>query len=374
MTTKQKTRRGWPVYLKNRLRKLRARIKETGLDAVLINNEPDIRYLTNFKGEDAFLLITPRQAYLISDFRFIEEIQRVSPFCKMVIRNNNTQYDQVKKLIGDHRVNRLGIQDEYLTVEQRRQLVKAVGAKKLTTINGWLRDQRVIKDDHELKLIRKSIRIQEQALQQTLAQFEVGMTERQLAGMLEYEMKWLGADDPAFSSIVGAGPNSSLCHYTPDNTRIRRNQVLLIDFGAKQNGYHSDMTRTFGVGSMPRKIREIYPIVLDAFLASRDILAPGVALSEVDHAARSLIRNAGFGKNFGHGLGHGLGLNIHEAPGIGAKSKVTLEPGMVITIEPGIYLSGIGGVRLENDILITKTGYKDLCALPLDLESAIIDC
>ncbi len=372
MANSSKNKRAWPDCLKKRLRKLRARTKKAGLDALLISNEPDIRYLTHFKGEDALLLVTPRQVYVLSDFRFIEEIERVSPFLRLILRNHKAHTDLLRELVGDLRIQKLGIQEEYMTVMQRQRVAKAVGAKKLKSINGWLSEQRSIKDEYEIKLIRKAIRIQERALQATMEEIEPGMTERQLAGVLEYNMKWLGADNPAFSTIVGAGPNSSLCHYTPDNKPIRRGQVLLIDFGANYRGYHSDMTRTFGVGKMPKRIRKIYPIVHEAFLAARDILAPGVPLVEVDQAARGFIRDAGFGKYFGHGLGHGIGLNIHEAPGIGSKAKQKLQAGQVLTIEPGIYLPGIGGVRLENDILITETGHKDLCSLPMGLESAII--
>ncbi|MDH3583872.1 MAG: aminopeptidase P family protein, partial [Phycisphaerae bacterium] len=205
-----------------------------------------------------------------------------------------------------------------------------------------------------------------------LAEVKPGMTEQEVAARLEYHMRCGGADGPSFPIIVGAGANGSIPHYMPGRARVKKHGTILIDFGARYRGYCSDMTRVVALGRMPRKLAEIYKIVLNAQLAGIDAIGPGVPLKKVDAAARAVIDGAGYAKHFRHGLGHGIGLEIHEEPRLSARSRGELQPGQVVTVEPGIYLPGVGGVRLEDDILVTDRGHRNLCRLPKSLESAII--
>ena len=212
----------------------------------------------------------------------------------------------------------------------------------------------------------------EDALVATLGQIDGGMTELEVTAVLEYEMKARGSTDPAFGSIVAAGANGSLPHAIPGKAKLKRNSTLLIDWGATVNGYRSDMTRTFTLGKWPPVMREVYEIVLDAHYAGIDAIRPGAIAGEVDAAARKIITDAGYGKEFGHSLGHGIGLNVHEAPGLRAGADTVLEPGMVVTVEPGIYLPGVGGVRIEDDVLVTARGARSLCSLPKDIRWATL--
>ena len=375
MPTKRRSRntssRQWPKNLLARLRAVRQKIADSRADALLVVNPVDIRYLTDFPGEDAWMVVTNRTVVILSDTRFKEELDRDHAYARSVMRKA-TLSEEVAKVVEGQKIKRLAFQADYTTVTQRDALAKHVGASKLRAISGWLIKQRAIKDDNELKLIRKAIDIQQKAFEQLRSQIKPGMTEKQVAAQLEYNMRCLGADGPSFPTIVGFGANSSINHYLPGDVKLKKNQPILIDFGALYRGYCSDMTRVLVVGEFPKQIAEIYRIVREAMAAGIDAIKPGVELAEIDSIARNLIKQAGFAKRFGHGLGHGIGLDIHEEPRLGAKAKGVLEPGQVVTVEPGIYLPGIGGVRLENDVLVTKNGHRDLCDLPTDLESAMI--
>jgi Xaa-Pro aminopeptidase len=232
---------------------------------------------------------------------------------------------------------------------------------------------RRIKDDSEVALIRAAAKIQEQALLAVLPTLKPGQTELEVAAALEAEMKRRGSSAPGFETIVAADPNGSLPHYRPGRTKLRQNRALLIDWGAIYQGYHSDMTRVFAFGKWPAKIAEIYQITLDAQEMAAAALKPGVSTQDIDAIARGHITKHGYGDCFGHGLGHGLGFNGHEDPRLSHMvSGTVLEPGDVVTVEPGIYLPGIGGVRIEDDYVITQKGAKCLCTLPKDLDWATL--
>jgi Xaa-Pro aminopeptidase len=220
-------------------------------------------------------------------------------------------------------------------------------------------------------LITKAARIQEAALEAVFKYLKPGVTEREVAGRLEAEMKMRGSREPGFQTIVAAGATGSLPHYRPEGRKLEKGKTVLIDWGAVYDGYHSDMTRVFSLGKWPSKIEEIYRIVLEAHEAAAAALAPGKTTQEIDGIARKIISDAGYGLQYGHGLGHGIGMNGHEEPFLSHMlAPVTLEAGNVVTIEPGIYLPGIGGVRLEDDYLVTASGSKNLCKMPRDLKWA----
>lgn len=368
------TSRKMPEFRLARVKALQERIRQWKTQALLVTNDRDIRYLTGFVGEDSWAIVQANSdvVTVISDSRFEEEIPHVAPGVKTVIRQSTTLQAELGKLFKKHRMKKIALQQSYVTLAQKKAIAKELSASKLQAVDDGLLKQRATKDKEEVRLIQKAVRIQEEAFTRTCRYIKPGMTEGEIAGYLEMQMRALGAEGPGFDTIVGTGANSSKPHYTPGLAKVKQGNVILIDWGATYEGYKSDMTRVVTLGKWPRKIKEIYPIVLDAHLAAADKIAPGVPLYDIWKAAHDVIRKAGYAKQFRHGLGHGIGLNIHESPNMSHRSKGELEPDQVVTVEPGIYLAGIGGVRIEDDILVTAKGHRVMCDLPKDMESAII--
>ncbi len=358
-----------------------------GVAALLVTNPKDVGYLTGFLGGDSYLLVPAELGMsraavptLISDFRYKEELEPVeaAKTARVFIRSNSMTEAVAEVLLaflaqgdtgGDARV---GVQAEHMTIAEKATIARRLGAGgkgRLADTTGLVARQRVIKDDFEIGLIRKAAKLQEAALEAVLPTIKPGQTELEIAARLEAEMKTRGSSEPGFQTIVAAGPNSSLPHYRPGPRKVASGKPVLIDWGAVYRGYHSDLTRTFSLGKWPAKVREIFRIVLDAQLAAAAALGPGKSSVEIDEIARRHITRHGYGDFFGHGLGHGIGLNGHEEPRLtNMLAPVKLTPGMVVTVEPGIYLPGVGGVRIEDDYVITQTGAENLCTLPKDLE------
>lgn len=336
-------------------------------DWALLTNPKDVAYCTGFLGGDSYLLVGPRERVVISDFRYEEELAPVRPLATIHIRQG-PMTRAVADLLRAHGVRRCAVQGDVMTLAERDALAKAAGRDvRLVPVAGLVSALRAVKDEHEVRLIRAAVRVQEQALLAVLPTIRPGQTELEVAARLEAEMKTRGSREPGFQSIVAARANSSLPHYRPGPVRLVAGKALLIDWGAVVEGYHSDMTRTFALARWHPTIREIYQIVLDAHRAAAAALAPGRSTREIDAIARGYITRHGYGPQFGHGLGHGIGLDGHENPRLSHMGGDTpLQPGMVVTIEPGIYLPGVGGVRLEDDYLITPRGAENLCTLPLD--------
>lgn len=358
-----------------RLSEMQRLVRDEGGQALLVVNDRDIRYLTGFHGEASWAVVLAKSSkvYILSDSRFEEEIPLQAPGATAVIRGTGVSLtDELAKVVKRHRIETLLFPSAHVSFASRKSLAKELGAKTLKPVRHLAIEQREIKDDSEVDTLRKAVAIQEEAFLKTCDYMQPGMTEGEVCGYLEMQMRILGADGPAFDTIVGAGPNASKPHYTPGSGKLKKNDIVLIDWGACFEGYRSDMTRVVALGRMPKQIKEIYKVVLDAHLAAVDKIAPGTPLVDVDTASREVVKKAGFAKRFRHGLGHGIGLDIHEQPRLHPDSEGELRPGMVITIEPGIYLPGVGGVRLEDDILVTETGHEVLCSLPMDLESAVL--
>lgn len=344
--------------------------------ALLVSNPRDIRYLTGFVGDDSWAIVRQDESRveLLSDFRFEEQIQREAPQARAHMRKKGL-VEELEKLVKGLRIRRLALQAQHITLAQRQKLVKALGAKRLTAVDDGLLEQRAVKTPDEVAAIRKALDIQQQAYRNTLKFIRPGapgQTEAHIAAYLEYQMRTLGADGTSFPSIVAADANAALPHAIPGATTVKRHGIVLIDWGARWGGYCSDLTRVVALGQMPAKLREVYKVVLDAQLAAIAAIAPGKSLKKVDGVARAIIRKAGYAKRFGHGLGHGIGLDIHEQPVLSHRADGVLRPGQIVTVEPGIYLPGIGGVRIEDDVLVTDHGHQVLSDLPKDLESAII--
>jgi len=337
----------------------------------LVSNPIDVGYLTGFLGGDSYLLVTlegSRKPLIITDFRYVEEMDAHRKTVDVFIRACSMS-EAVAEVLGGLGPARIGFQSDHMTVGERDSIAGRIGQHRVVPVSGVLLALRSVKDDSEVALIRAAIRIQERALEAILPTIRPGQTEMEVAALLEAAMKTLGASKAGFESIVAAGAKGSLPHYRPGRVKIAQNKSLLIDWGAMANGYTGDMTRTFALGKWPAKIKEIFKIVHEAHVRVADALAPGRSTREIDAIARDHITRSGYGEFFGHGLGHGIGMNVHEKPSLSHMLPPTaLVPGQVVTNEPGIYLPGIGGVRLENDYLITERGCRNLCSLPFDLE------
>ncbi len=370
-SSRSRAKGGTHAIQKGRLAGVRRGMRRHGLDALLITNPVDIRYLTGFSGEASYALVTRTQFWVISDFRFQEELAALGGLARVFIRTGEI-VGALGEVAGGMGLGAIGFQSEHLAYSTATRIAKLLGVKNMVPTSGVLSDLRQVKDESELKSIRAAVKIQEDALVATLGQIDAGMTELEVTAILEYEMKARGSTDPAFGSIVAAGANGSLPHAIPGKAKLKRNSTLLIDWGATVNGYRSDMTRTFALGKWPTVMREVYEVVLEAHYAGIEAIRPGAIAGKVDAAARKIIDDAGYGKEFGHSLGHGIGLNVHEAPGLRAGADTVLEPGMVVTVEPGIYLPGVGGVRIEDDVLVTARGARSLCSLPKDIRWATL--
>ncbi len=348
-----------------------------GVPALLVTNPIDVAYLTGFLGGDSYLLVGPPKAVIISDFRYQEELSEAASRCDIHIRKGSL-VEAAAQVVGQAGVTRLGVQGEHMTLNLRQALGRQAKGVKLVETSGLIARQRLKKDDHEVGLIRRGVRIQQEALEailpvigRRLKKRAGSITEAEIAALLEAEMKTRGSSKPSFDTIVAARAMGSRPHYAPAAVKLTRGQPLLIDWGAIFKGYHSDMTRVICWGRWPRGLDEVYRIVLHAHEAAAAALAPGKSTREIDGVARGIIKDAGYGDRFGHGLGHGIGLDIHEEPRLSHNAAdVALEPGHVVTIEPGIYLPGVGGVRIEDDYLITERGARNLCTLPKTLEWA----
>jgi len=371
-----------PAYPQRQARLARA-LADKQLDALLITNPKDVGYLTGFLGGDSYLLChasasasgAPPVPTLISDFRYKEELEPIETggSARIFIRSRSMveAIAEVLEPLGDARI---GVQAETMTLAEKASIQRK-SKRKLIDTNGLVSALRVIKDAAEIALIRKAVKIQEAALEAVLPTIKPGggQSELEVAARLEFEMKTRGSSEPGFQTIVAAAAASSLPHYRPTGAKIKAKQLLLIDWGAVYQGYHSDMTRTFAVGKVPEKMNEIYTIVYDAHMLAAQALAAGKTTTEIDMIARKHIAKHGYSEFFGHGLGHGIGLNGHEEPRLtNMLTPRKLEPGMVVTIEPGIYLPGVGGVRIEDDYLVTDDGSECLCRMKRDAKWAAL--
>ncbi len=369
------------AYLKVRQKALREAMKQLKLDAVLLTHAPDLAYLTNFTGEDSVGLITEKDFYLVTDFRYKEQADLEAAWLKVVVRDGKMS-DALAQTLATAKVKRIGFEVNFTTVGQVDAVVKALKDLKdnagagidLVGLEDVLVNLRKVKDDHETALIRKSVALAEEAFEAIRSEIKVGQTENHLAGLLVFELRSRGASNSSFPVIVATGSNSSLPHYRPSEALIEKDQPLLFDWGALLNGYCSDLTRTIMLGRVSAKMKEIYKVVLDSQLAAIKFLRPGVTTMQADRVARDVIEKAGYGDLFGHGLGHGIGRDIHELPTMRKTGgEEELRPGMIVTVEPGIYIPGEGGVRIEDDVLITHSGCEVLSSLDKSFEGCHIE-
>jgi Xaa-Pro aminopeptidase len=367
------------AYLKVRHKAVRDAMKALGLHGILLTHGPDLAYLTNFTGDDSIGLITEKDFFLVTDFRYQEQAKLEAGWLKVSIREAKMS-DALAKAVGESRAIRIGFEANYATVGQIDALTRALKEVKtaapveLVPLEDVMVGIRKVKDDHEIDLIRKSVGVAEEAFEAVRSEIEVGKTENEIAGLIQFELRARGAAGSSFPVIVAAGANSSLPHYRPGETLVQRDQPLLIDWGAVYKGYCSDLTRTMSVGRVSPKVKQLYKVVYAAQEAAIKFLRPGVTTMQADRVARDVIEEAGFGKEFGHGLGHGIGREIHEMPTMRKTGgEEELRPGMILTVEPGIYVPGEGGVRIEDDVLITHSGCEVLSSLDRTFEGNHIE-
>jgi Xaa-Pro aminopeptidase len=329
-------------------------------------------YLTGFTGSSAYLLITGKETIILSDFRYDTQIQAECPEIEAEIRTADSEMiDLVEKIVNRVKAKTCGIEGFSVSKALFDQLESKL-ACQLSATTGWIEDLRSVKDKLEIAAIRKSIRVNQRAFGVIRSQLTPLQTELQIAHNLEHQMRQFGATGCAFEPLVGVGPRSALPHGKPSTCRIEESPLLLVDWGAQVDHYASDLTRILVTAKITPKLEKIYNIVLQAQLAAIRKVRPGIMAKEVDHAARSVIDKAGYGKYFGHGLGHGFGLEIHERPFLSPIKEDRLEKHMVITIEPGIYVPGWGGIRIEDDILVTSDGHEILSDLPKQLNECVV--
>jgi len=360
---------------RNRLARLRSSLGDHGVDAFLVTSEKDIRYLTDFVGHDSLLLVGGDWAAIISDPRYDEFLDpwRGVGIADVVMGTRHQLDRSVREICSTHAVKTIGVQGEAMSVAQLARFENALSGLALKPMADVFGTLRMCKDETEIAAIQCAIDIQQDALAAALEELRIGMTELELAGLLNYHMRSRGATSESFEPIIGAGANSSIIHYATATAKINEG-VLLVDWGAMFGGYCGDLTRTFAVGSMPAKLREVYAVVLDAQMAAIDAIAPGKVCAEIDRIARDVIAKAGYGDRFGHGLGHGLGMDVHEAPYFNnLATDSVLQPGMVMTVEPGVYIPGLGGVRIEDDVLVTENGARVMSNVPKDLDSIVVE-
>jgi Xaa-Pro aminopeptidase len=329
------------------------------LDALLVSFSANLRYLTGFSGSNGSLLVTAGQAILFTDPRYrIQAAQEVT--CPVKIAKGPLVLD-IAAAIAKMRLRHIGYEPPRMTCDWFDSLNARLPMKaSLQPVLGWIEKLRTIKSEPERELIRRSVETNSRAFEETVARVRAGMKEQDLAAELEYRMRRLGAEKPAFDTIVAAGVRSALPHAQPTQARLQPGGLVVVDMGAIQDGYCSDMTRMLFLGAPPAKVKRTYRAVLEAQLAAIDAVRAGVTTAHVDRQARRVLKTYGLERAFVHSTGHGLGLEIHEPPRIGKRDKGRLETGMAVTIEPGVYLEGFGGIRIEDTVLVTASGCEIL--------------
>lgn len=333
---------------------------ELKIDALLVSAPPNVRYLSGFTGDNGLLLVTPDSQTLFTDPRFT--IQAAEECSCPVTTITKTPLDQaVLKMLRKQRIKRLGFEASRMLYEVHQRIEKSLPkGVMLKPIEPIVDRLRMVKSDDEIARIRRSVLTNSAAFEKVTRSIRPGARESTIAAELEYQMRRLGAEKAAFETIVAAGERSALPHAQPTARKLANDELLLIDMGACQEGYMSDMTRVLFLGTPSRRIRSMYNAVLKAQLAAIDAVRPGVSAADVDRAARRVLEIEGLGKEFVHSTGHGLGLEIHEPPRLGRRDKTKLVPGMAITIEPGAYIRDFAGIRIEDTVLVTKTGCEVL--------------
>ncbi len=336
-----------------------AGLKGRKLDAVLVAFSPNLRYLSGFTGSNGNLLITPEKCILFTDPRYQFQAAEETA-CPVRIAKGPLVTD-IAAAIKRLKLRRIGYEPARMTCDLYQALQSRLPLKaSLEPVSGWIEELRMEKSAGELALIRQSVETNSRAFEETVVRVKPGMKERDLAAELEYRMRRLGAEKPSFETIVAGGARSAFPHAQPTAVPLKPGGLVVVDMGAFQEGYASDMTRMLFIGSPTPKVKRAYKAVLEAQLAAIEAVRPGIPAARVDAAARAVLKGYGLDRAFIHSTGHGLGLEIHEPPRIGRRDKTRLRAGMAITIEPGVYIEGFGGIRIEDAVAVTQNGCEIL--------------
>lgn len=349
----------------SRVEKLRARLRERDLDAFFCLQPENRRYLSGFTGTTGMVVVTAGGAHFLTDFRYVEQAERQAQgFTVHRVQEQNAYTQVLGEILRREGARRVGFESDFLTVDGHARYAKELEGVELVPAAGMVEAIRQVKEPDEIEAIRRAAALADAAFEHVLTFLRPGVTEREVALELEFFMKRNGATALAFDTIVASGPRSSLPHGVASDRVIGRGELVTLDFGCVVDGYCSDMTRTVAVGEPDEKQREIYRIVLEAQARGLEAARPGVPGKDVDAACRDYIAARGYGDNFGHTTGHGVGLAVHEGPRLSSKAEEALVPGNVVTVEPGIYLPGWGGVRIEDLVVITENGCEILSRSP----------
>ena len=342
--------------MKKRISALQRILKQENLDCLLVTDLPQIRYLCGYTGTNGLLIVFQKDATFTTDFRYAGQVKQQIQGAKIKIASREllSELDENKQLQVKNL--RVGYLEQFLPVRNLRMIEALLPDALLAPTTGLVESLAIQKDPGEIKLIKKAAQITDTAFERILQIIRPGVGENEVRAELEYQMMMLGSEKPGFDTIIASGPRSALPHGVASYRKIKKGDFVTLDFGAVYEGYHADMTRTVVVGKANSRQKKIYNLVLRAQVAGTKKAKAGLKGSEVDKHVRDIIAKAGYGKNFGHGLGHGLGLQIHEEPRLSPLSDSVLAPNMVVTVEPGIYIDGWGGVRIEDDVIITRNG------------------
>lgn len=351
---------------RRRVAMLRAGLKLRRLDAFVTSHAASLRYLCGYSGSNGLLIITPQRSVFLTDFRYKEAVaSEVTADLTIIGAGSLLQVAADRKHLAGRK--QIGFEKEHLTVAAMESVRRLIDPKRIVPVAGLVEQLRMVKDDTELALLRNAFTISDKVFTRVLGIIKPGITERELSAEISYLHKRYGAENDSFDVIVASGARGSLPHGTASDKPLRNREFITLDFGCLYNGYHSDMTRTVCLGSPTAEMRKVYRIVADAQQRGCDAVRAGIEARKVDGVSRRMIANAGYGKFFGHSLGHGVGLDIHELPRVAPKSADVLKEGNVITIEPGIYLPGRFGIRIEDTVIVRTAGCDLLTGSPKEL-------
>lgn len=350
---------------KERISALRKRFTNN-YEAVIITNLNNVRYLCGYTGSNGTLLVTKKSAYFFTDFRYQEQCRLEINGCAEIVIIKNGSEQEIFNKINKMGIKNLGF-EKSIEVSNYLSYLNNFKGEKLIPTENLVEELRQYKDWEEAKSLQIAFDIADKSLELLLEDIYLGMTEIEIAALLDFNMRLNGSEKPSFDTIVASGPNASCPHHQPTNRKIKKGDMLKIDFGATYNGYHSDMTRTFFIGKAPAKFKKIYAKVLEAQTKAIEAIKVGEECKKIDAIARKVITDAGYAKNFGHGLGHSFGLEIHEKPAFSPLNPSKIEIGHTYTVEPGIYIPDWGGIRIEDSFMICEDGLHKFTNFPNEL-------
>jgi Xaa-Pro aminopeptidase len=349
----------------SRIEKIREILDELSLDAFYITHIPNIRYITGFSGSSAFVLITKNQNYFLTDFRYKEQsAEQVKGFDIII---NYLANEEMKKLFEKHGFKKVGFESTHLTVHQLENLEKNFAGVSFKPVAERIEKLTMVKTPDEVAKVKKAIEISDKTFSKLLEIIKPGMTEKDVSAEITYWHKKFGAEKDSFDPIVASGWRGALPHGIASDKVINVGEMVTLDFGCVYDGFCSDITRTISVGEPSDEMKKIYNIVLESQLKAIDTAKTGITTKELDSSARDYIKSKGYGEKFGHGLGHGLGIEVHEMPSVSQRMDMKLEEGVIVTIEPGIYVENLGGVRIEDDVVIKNGGCEVMNKSPKEL-------